>query len=152
MSQRHSEYRRQDHDAYWTPQWVYYLLYEVEPWAGLAWDCAPREKIFDFLTINHPVPAICTNPPFSRADKFIEHALLLASKIAMLLPMNFDAAKGRVGLFTGAPFKKKYVLLDRIRWENLEQKAAGPSSNHAWYVWDYGHRGDPTIGYLSRAA
>ena len=67
----------------------------------------------------------------------------------MLLPMNFDAAKGRRDLFAENPaFKAKYVLTKRIRWENLEQKAAGPSSNHAWYVWDRSHSGPPTMGWL----
>ena len=54
----------------------------------------------------------------------------------MLLPHAWDTAKGRVDLWS-YPFLTKVVLTQRIRWENLEQKAAGPSMNHAWYVWDW---------------
>jgi hypothetical protein len=63
----------------------------------------------------------------------------------MLLPMAFDAAKGRRDLFELLPFKMKLTLLDRIRWENIEQMKAGPSSNHTWFVWDWTHDGAATM-------
>jgi hypothetical protein len=36
----------------------------------------------------------------------------------------------------------------RIRWDNLSQAKAGPSQNHAWYVWDSEHTGCPRIARL----
>lgn len=33
----------------------------------------------------------------------------------------------------------------RIVW--FERKGAAPSFNHAWYIWDWEHRGFPTIAY-----
>ena len=153
MSQRNSEYARMESDAYWTPEWVYDLLFSVEAFDGGAWDCAPRDPGFDFLSLSEPFsPSIATNPPFTLAEDFCRHALALTKQVrgkaAMLLPMAFDAAKGRVDLFAKPPSKIKYVLTKRIRWENLEQKTAGPSMNHAWYVWDWNYIGPPLRGYL----
>ena len=67
----------------------------------------------------------------------------------MLLPLAFDAAKGRRELFADCPaFARKLILTNRIRWANLPQKVAGPSVNHSWYIWDWTFRGVPTIGWL----
>jgi hypothetical protein len=159
MSMRHSEYARMPADTYVTPRWVYEALYTVEPWAKGAWDCAPVDAEFDFLSIVHwdclaqQMPTwnrtIATNPPFSLAEKFCRQAIAGADKIAMLLPMEFDCAKGRQYLFQDRHFKAKYVLLRRIRWENLPQKKAGPSQNHAWFVWDRLNSNRPILGWLA---
>ena len=153
MAERNSEYARLPGDSYWTPQWVYDALFEVEEFNN-PWDCAPRDADFDFLEHRCGVREIATNPPYSLAEKFILHSLAVtkssSGKAAMLLPMAFDAANGRRNLFEFRPFKAKYVITRRIRWENLPQKKAGPSQNHAWFVWDWFYRGKPTLGYLPR--
>jgi hypothetical protein len=150
MGQRNSGYERQAGDAYWTPQWVFDVLYDVEDFSAPS-DCAPREPEYDFLGVRGWLGDIVTNPPFSQADAFIRHALDLtkhqSGKVAMLLPHAFDTAKGRRDLWD-LPFKAKYTLTRRIRWENLEQKKNGPSSNHAWYVWHWQHVGPAQIGWL----
>ncbi len=112
----------------------------------------------DFFSYNTPAlgaKSIITNPPYSNglAEKFVRHALdlmeMVEGKIAMLLPLAWDSAKGRRNLFKDNPaFKAKYTLTKRIRWENLEQKANGPSQNHAWYVWDWNNSNLPLAGYL----
>lgn len=151
MAQRHSEYKRMDADAYWTPQWVFDALYSVESFSE-PFDCAPRNADFDFLAQDWICPPleIVTNPPFSKAESFVRHALKLANKVAMLLPLAWDAAKSRRDLFENPRFKAKYVLCQRIRWENLEQKKNGPSSNHAWYVWDNTYNPRPFLAWLPK--
>ena len=153
MAERNSTYARLAGDSYWTPQWVYDALFEVEKF-DRPWDCAPRDADFDFLDRAWSVREIATNPPYSLAQEFIWHSLNVtkasSGKTAMLLPMAFDAAKGRRNLFEQYPFKAKYVITRRIRWENLPQKKAGPSQNHAWFVSDWAYRGKPTLGYLPR--
>ena len=150
MSQRNSEYQRMAGDTYVTPQWVWDALYAVEPWAKLAVDCAPVYPAADFLQTRDRHKSIATNPPFKLAEKFVRHALELTKpdgKVAMLLPHTWDTAKSRIDLFD-EPLKTKYAITRRIRWENLEQKKNGPSSNHAWFVWDWNHEGPPTMGWL----
>lgn len=149
MAERGSGYARIERDAYWTPTWVFDALYAVECFT-CPFDAAPRDATFDFLTQEwiDPPREIVTNPPYSLAEAFVRRALALADKTAMLLPIAFDAAKGRRDLFESAPFKAKYTLVKRIRWENIEQKKAGPSQNHAWFVWERGYQGKPFMGWL----
>lgn len=102
---------------------------------------------------------IVTNPPYGpggrTAVRFVEHALALTEplggKVAMLLRVDYDSAKGRRPIFGEHPaFAAKYVLTTRIRWTNLPQSDAGPTENHAWYVWDWRRRpgSQITLGYL----
>jgi hypothetical protein len=69
-------------------------------------------------------------------------------KVAMLLPMQYDAAKGKVDLFRNPPFECMLTLLKRIQWANLELTAS-PSSNHSWYVWDWSNEKGTRSGSLS---
>jgi hypothetical protein len=152
VSQRNSEYARIAGDTYVTPRWVYDALCSVERFND-PWDCAPVNADFDFLQRTQDFcHDVVTNPPFSLAVKFCRHALdrtrLMGGKVAMLLPHAWDTAKTRRDLFEQRPFKAKYTLTKRIRWENLDQKKNGPSSNHAWFVWDWTYNGKPFMGWL----
>ena len=100
------------------------------------------------------VDAIITNPPYELATEFCEHALELMERrrglVAMLLRTDFDHAKSRAHLFRDCPaFAKKLVLTKRIVWFEPEPGAKGksPSFNHAWFIWDWQHKGPPTIAY-----
>jgi len=153
MAERNSSYERMDRDTYVTPQWVFDALLEVEKFPNGWFDAAPVDAQFDFLQMIEGEYAIVTNPPYFLAREFVEHALELTydtqGKVAMLLPMAWDTAKGRTKLFA-YPFKAKYTITRRIRWSNLEQRAAGPSMNHAWLVWDWSIDINrvPTMGWL----
>jgi hypothetical protein len=99
--------------------------------------------------------AIVTNPPYSHAVKFIERALDVTERcegfVAMLLRVDFDSGSTRQHLFKSETFYKKVVLTRRIEW--FERKVikgklqGGPSENHAWFIWDWRHKGPATIGY-----
>ncbi len=170
MVQRQSGYLRQPNDDYATPSWVIDALFEHEKFTGPVWEPAPGsgqmvealrshvDQIYstdsNFLELDQNAFNIITNPPFSLAEDFCHHAientLENKGKVAMLLPSYFDNGKsgGRIGLFKYSPFKIKYVLTDRIRWTNLEQKKNGPSTNHAWYVWDWAYQERPRIWWI----
>jgi hypothetical protein len=172
VSQRWSGYARTERDVYHTPDWVTRTLLPFlrpvariwEPAAGqgkmtealhdagytvIATDIADG---VDFLAEQdgRGAEAIVTNPPFNQARAFIERALTLMQpvrgQIAMLLRTDFDHAITRQHLFGGCPvFAKKLVLTKRIVW--YERPNAAPSFNHAWYVWDWQHRGAPNLIY-----
>ena len=113
----------------------------------LATDIATGQ---DFLLAKaEPVQAIITNPPYALAQRFIEHALELMKPdgiVAMLLRTDFDHAKTRQHLFGGCDqFAKKVVLTKRIR--RFEDSTGSPSFNHCWMIWDWKHRGPPTLAY-----
>jgi hypothetical protein len=100
----------------------------------------------------HELPASnidATNPPYgprgATACSFIEHGLVLTRHVVLLLPIDFDSAKGRTHLFRDCPaFAHKIILLGRVKWFAGPKS---PSSNHAWYCFDREHRGPATIGY-----
>ena len=101
-----------------------------------------------------PAQAIVTNPPYSHATEFCEHALRLMEPcggvVAMLLRTDFAHAKSRQFLFRDCPaFNKKVELLRRITWFKPEpgSKGKSPSENHAWFIWDWRHEGPATIGF-----
>lgn len=177
MSQRDSGYERKERDLYETPAWVTetllpHLINRVdspiwEPAAGTGKMAAVLERIapvcksdiyerddidaLDFLqTIkaDHDFDFIVTNPPYEDAEAFIRHALEMTfpkGLVAMLLRTDYDHAKTRGDLFTQMPFAKKLVLTKRIKW--FEDSKGQPSFNHAWFIWDWQHKGPPTLAY-----
>jgi hypothetical protein len=175
MSQRSSGYQRQRDDVYETPPWVTRVVVPYlnrrcldiwEPANGPGSQMAQtlREEGFrvvatndNFLaktTLPQDIDAIVTNPPYGASGKlacrFIAHAIELAPVVAMLLRIDFDSGKTRIGLFRDCKaFAQKIVLLDRIVWFERED-ANGPSENHCWMIWNRCHRGPPTIRYARR--
>jgi hypothetical protein len=95
----------------------------------------------------HHFTAIITNPPYGpqgrTAAAFIRCGLALlppGGLLALLLPVDFDSAKTRAPLFGGCPdFAAKIVLRRRIAWFEPQPGQAGPSANHAWFVWERSH-------------
>jgi hypothetical protein len=164
MSQRSSGYDRIEHDVYETPAWATHALvphlparvkHIHEPAAGSgkmvealiyarpdilvsSADIRDGEDFFAVQAIG--ADAIVTNPPYSDATAFIEHALELMRPnggiVAMLLRCDFDHAASRRRLFAECPaFDRKLILTRRIRW--IEGSTGSPSFNHAFYIWDW---------------
>jgi len=173
VSQRHSEYPRRPNDDYATPPWV---AQAIAPWlrqdAVYLWDpaCGAEQLVRalraegfqvvgtadDFLArtalAHDRIDCIVTNPPYGVGGRlgcqFIAHAIELAPLTAMLLRVDFDSGKTRTPLFRDCPtFAQKVVLLDRIMWFPGD---LGPSTNHAWFIWNRRHCGPPTIGYAGK--
>jgi hypothetical protein len=175
MSQRISGYPRQPDETYETPRWVSQTVANyLHGRCARLWDPAngPTSKLaqalrdegFQVISTNHDflkatlpdpqVKAIVTNPPYGSGGRlacaFITHALELVPVVAMLLRVDFDSGKTRTALFGGCPmFAGKIVLLDPITWFE-RPVCAGPSDNHAWFLWNSGHSGPPAISYARR--
>jgi hypothetical protein len=175
MSQRASGYERKERDLYETPEWVTEALVPALPFMHprKVWEpaCGSGKMVralqargistlgtdisggLDFLTQRLPpeqhIEAIITNPPYELATEFIDRALCLMEPhglVAMLLRTDFDHAKTRAYLFAEHPaFAKKVVLTKRIKW--FEDSKGQPSFNHAWFIWDWHHKGAPTLAY-----
>lgn len=104
---------------------------------------------------------LATNPPYGErghlATAFIYRGIKSIAQrgaMALLLPVDFDSAKGRAHLFGENPyFAGKIVLRRRIQWfdqEPDEEKRAGPSVNHAWFIHTapvFRHRQPPFVVY-----
>jgi len=176
MTVRGANYERRPNDLYETPEETVDALLSVwRPGKKVCDPCCASGRIlralrrhgheadgadligggYDFINDpwRWPKHDVVTNPPYGDrqgrlALAFVVRALEVArTRVAMLLPMDFDSGRSRVGIFRDCPkFAGKIVLLNRIRWFDDE---AG-STNHAWFIWHRYQRDPPTISYASQ--
>jgi hypothetical protein len=109
----------------------------------------------DFL-LEHKLPNGCecilTNPPFSLAEDFVEHALELCPRVIMLLRLAFLESERRSCILdTGTlarvhVFRKRLPMNHRHGWEG---RKASSAMAFAWFCWDRSHKGPPTLHRIS---
>ena len=97
---------------------------------------------------------IITNPPYKYAQMFTEQALELSedgTKIAMFLRLQFLEGQARKRLFKTHPPKTIYVSSSRLKCgKNGEfNQAEGSAIAFAWFIWEKGFKGDPTIKWFN---
>ncbi len=168
-----SSEQREPNDYYKTPPRYTLPMLARERFDGVVWECAcgdgaisrvlPGEVIstdlhdrgfgesgVDFLATTKQVNHIVTNPPYSLAQKFVEHALQCVSgKVAMLLKLNFLEGQKRKPFFERTPLRTVYVFSDRISFDkgDVESKGSGLLA-YAWFVWEIGYQGKPTLEWI----
>jgi hypothetical protein len=100
---------------------------------------------------------IVTNPPYKYAQEFIEKSVELISKsdvanlkVAMFLKLTFLEGQKRRKMFDKLPPKRIYVFSERKKCaKNGDFEGTGSSAAaYAWFVWEKGFRGDPTIRWI----
>ena len=101
------------------------------------------------------VDCIITNPPFKLAKEFILKALRLSNKyVIMFAKIQLLEGIGRKELFEKYPPKYIYVFRNRINplrnGNPLDEKGKPWASTmcFAWFVWEVGFQGEPTIRWL----
>ena len=115
----------------------------------------------DFLKYNESVNAdIVTNPPYSMAQEFVEHAMELITdghKIAMFLKLSFLEGKDRRKMFEKYPPKTVWVSSSRLGCaKNGEFKKdkrgvlkADSAVAYCWYIWEKNFHGNPEICWFN---
>lgn len=95
-------------------------------------------------------PNIVTNPPFKMVAPFVRKSLALTTgKAAMLLRLACLEGAERGEIFETSPLARVWVFRRR-----LSMYRAGQSNGQtgmiafAWFVWEHGHQGPPTLGWL----
>jgi hypothetical protein len=113
----------------------------------------------DFLDLDPSfaphVEFIICNPPFALAEHFIERSLSIASrKVAMLLRLSFLEGQRRGEMFASTPLARVLVFSSRVSMPpgDSAAEAKGGAVAFAWYVWQHGHQGPPTLGWLRKPA
>lgn len=99
---------------------------------------------------------IITNPPYKWGKEFVEHALEIVEegrKVAMFLKLTFLEGKARREIFRKYPPKRIWVCSERIpctkNGDFISLKSSGGSAvAYAWYVWEKGYKGQPTVGWI----
>jgi hypothetical protein len=113
------------------------------------------ETGIDFLMEWQPRAAnIITNPPFKLAVPFVRKSLeLYSGKIAMLLKIAFLEGMERAELFASSPLARVHVFSQRLAFvpggtSEAHKLDGGGMMAFAWFVWEHGYQGRPTIGWL----
>lgn len=109
----------------------------------------------DFLKYNQPVDNIITNPPFSLAYEFIQHAKKIAKKqCAMLLPLSYLHGKKRYdNIYTDKTFPLSSIYV-YTRYPLLGEKLRDDGKYktgmmvYAWFVFERDYIGEPVIRWL----
>lgn len=173
---------RETNDYYATEPKAAQLLMDVEKFSPMIWECACGEghlaKEFanagyqvyatdlinrgygyqqDFLSTAPPCAGfdIITNPPYSKAQEFVEHALDISAdgrKVAMFLKIQFLEGKSRRELFKKYPPKTIYVSSSRLKCAmngDFERYAKSNAICYAWYVWEKGYTGDTILKWIN---
>lgn len=176
----HSEKERANLDYYATPPEMAIELLKLEPQLNNVWEPACGEghlaKIFkqagvlgkatdiinrgygevqDFLLQQEKWGGdIVTNPPYNKAQEFVEHALDLVDngrKVIMFLKLTFLEGKKRKKLFEKGLLKTVYVSTSRVNCgcngnfnNNISSAVA-----YAWFVFEKGYDGSPVIKWFN---
>jgi hypothetical protein len=174
---RASGYERAAADYYIEPRWCVEALLGAEKFTGVSWDpscgsgnipitlaktgmtclgsdIADRgygETHLDFFSAGKEVDNIISNPPYGLIEKYVHHALTLASqKVALLARLALLEGQKRRSLFQNTPIARVWVSSRRISMPpggtNIEPK--GGAIAYAWFVWEHGHSGPPTLGWV----
>lgn len=106
----------------------------------------------DFLMESHSLaPNIVTNPPFKMVLPFVRASLALTTgKVAMLLRLACLEGTERRGLFESSPIARVHVFSRRLPFKRpgWEDTGAGGMLPFAWFVWEHGYTGKPTLGWI----
>jgi hypothetical protein len=144
---------RSPYDYYPTPEWCFTNLNNVidfskfktahEPCAGdhrlvkflqnegLSVSYSEIQEDKDFFAWDDNVDLILTNPPYSIAQEFIEHALPRAQCTIMLLRINFLGSVKRYDFWKNNRPDSLIVLSNRPSFTG----SGTDSTEYAWFVW-----------------
>ena len=174
---------REVNDYYATEPKAAHLLMAEEKFSPMIWECACGEGhlarefisagyhvystdlidrgfggVQDFLTsVAPPLPGfdIITNPPYSKAAEFVDHAMEIIDdghKVAMFLKLQFLEGKARKELFKKWPPKVVYVSSSRLHCAmngDFERYAKSNAIAYAWFVWQKGYTAETVIRWIN---
>lgn len=99
---------------------------------------------------------IITNPPYSMAQEFVEHAMSIlqdGGKLAMFLKILFLEGKKRKEMFKNYPIKTLYVSSSRIHCAKngdfSKSKEIGSAMAYGWFVWEKGYKGETVVRWVN---
>jgi hypothetical protein len=102
------------------------------------------------------VANIVSNPPFGIAEQFVAHALTVArGKVAMLLPSKWVQGDERSRWLETTPLRRVLFLTPRPSMPPgavilAGNKPGNGRTDYAWFVWQQGYSGQPSIGWIRR--
>lgn len=180
----HSKTKRETNDFYATEPKALELLLQREKFNPVIWECACGqghlsevlkkhgyfvystdlidrgygEGNFDFLTAHGKFYGdIITNPPYSLAQQFVEHALEMVpegNRVVMFLKLTFLESKRRRCLFEKYPPEYIYVSSSRLQCAkngdfSTYKNGTGTAIAYGWFVWRKGFTREPKVRWFN---
>lgn len=173
---RSSGYERHEHDWYREPSWSVDALLSAEKFTGTILDPAcgggtiPEAcrahgyaatgsdiadrgygQTIDFFQRPGVVDNIICNPPYNVIQPWIELCLGMATgKVAILARLALLEGKARGAWFPTTPLARVWVHSRRVSMPpgDSSAPASGGSVAFAWFIWEHGYSGAPTVGWL----
>jgi hypothetical protein len=99
---------------------------------------------------------IITNPPFVRAQEFVEHSMDLlhdGGRLCLLLRLQFLEGNKRADMFKKYPPLRVHVFsyrLPRMHRFLYRGPQGGSTIAFAWFVWSKGYKGPTEIKWITR--
>lgn len=114
------------------------------------WD---RAVIHDFAGSldGYRPDSVVSNPPYNRAQEFIDCALAnTTDRVCVLLRLAFLEGQKRREWFQSVPLARVWVSSRRMSMPpgGSDVKAKGGAIAYAWFVFEHGHVGPAQIGWL----
>jgi hypothetical protein len=117
----------------------------------------PNSTVLDFFAMTSRPPGcdvLISNPPYSKAIQFIEHALALEFRVVvLLLKLSFLCTLERFErLHKPGHLRRVHVLAERLQDMHdatFTGQKASQSQVHAWFVLDRDYCGPATISPVS---
>lgn len=98
---------------------------------------------------------IITNPPYKYAQQFVEKSMeyvKTGNYVIMFLKLTFLEGGKRYKMFQKYPPKYIYVFSDRVNsslgGDFEKDNEYGGAVCYAWYIWEKGYNGKPTIDWI----
>lgn len=98
---------------------------------------------------------VFTNPPYNLMTKnsMLEEFLRVANdKVILLLNIYYLSSKDRYEMLSNSPLKYVYIHSDRVTmfpFGEEKPKSTG-TKMFAWFVWEHGYKGEPTIRWIAK--
>lgn len=105
---------------------------------GIQASGSDLNKGYDFLHDPDAMACIVTNPPFSLALEFCDHAVRHAPHVFMLLRLNFLASQKRRHWWNIHKPDALFVLSER---PSFTDDGKTDATDYAWFYWGNIHRG-----------
>ncbi len=106
--------------------------------AGITAGGTDLARGVNFLDSEMPHGCIITNPPFSLALEFCDHAIKRAPNVFMLLRLNFLASRKRRDWWNTHKPDALFVLSER---PSFTDNGKTDATDYAWFYWGKIHKG-----------
>jgi hypothetical protein len=106
--------------------------------AGIESDGNDLTYGYDYLLDNVAYGCVVTNPPFSLAIEFCDHAIKRALHVFMLLRLNFLASKKRRDWWLKHRPDALFILSER---PSFTDNGKTDATDYAWFYWGKTYKG-----------